>query len=158
MSTQTETQTTDQAAAMADGLRKLADLIETNPAFAPVMRYPLGSMNAPANYVGDTRKLMADFARAALAAGGTVEKDYDGDKWAGINASFGPVCVQVYADRAKVCERVVVGTREVTKEVPDPDALAAVPTVTVTETVEDVRWECTPLLAAAVDDQKAAAA
>jgi hypothetical protein len=46
----------------------------------------------------------------------------------------------------------VVGTREVTEEVPDPEALAAVPKVTVTRTVEDVRWECRPLLAEAQRD------
>jgi hypothetical protein len=46
-----------------------------------------------------------------------------------------------------VCERVVTGTRLETKEVPDPEALKAVPLVTVTETVEDVEWRCMPLLA-----------
>jgi hypothetical protein len=56
----------------------------------------------------------------------------------------------VLCDRNEVCEKVVTGTREVTKEVPDPEALAAVPKVTVTETVEDVEWRCHPILDAAV--------
>jgi hypothetical protein len=55
--------------------------------------------------------------------------------------------VKVTTYRDAVCERVVTGTREVTREVRDPDALAAVPTTTVTETVEDVEWVCAPLTA-----------
>jgi heme-binding NEAT domain protein len=52
----------------------------------------------------------------------------------------------VSVDREEICERIVTGTREVTVEVPDPEQLAAVPTVSVTKTVEDVEWICRPLL------------
>ncbi|HET6291734.1 MAG TPA: hypothetical protein VFG33_00115, partial [Kribbella sp.] len=60
----------------------------------------------------------------------------------------GVIEVHVGAYRDQVCERVVTGTREVTKTVPDPSVV--VPDVEVTETVEDVEWICGPLLAKAV--------
>jgi hypothetical protein len=41
----------------------------------------------------------------------------------------------------------VTGTREVTEQVPDPEALAAVPTTTVTRTEDVTEWVCRPLLA-----------
>jgi hypothetical protein len=51
--------------------------------------------------------------------------------------------------RAEVCTRVVTATREVEVEEPDPEAVAALPKVKRTETVEDVEWRCEPLLARA---------
>ncbi len=65
-----------------------------------------------------------------------------------------PVMLHAYGDRAKVCERVVTGTREVTEEVPDPDA----PKVTVTRVVEDVEWRCSSILAAGEGDDTPAGA
>lgn len=50
--------------------------------------------------------------------------------------------------RERVCTRVVTGTRTVTE--PDPEALAAVPTVT--REVETYEWRCEPLLAAATGE------
>lgn len=51
--------------------------------------------------------------------------------------------LELVADRNAVCTRVVTGTRQVTEEVPDPDA----PMVTVTKQVDDIEWVCEPLLA-----------
>lgn len=150
----------ERAAAMADGLRQLARFVEANPHLAEWLDYPLGSMNAPISRAEEPRPLLADFTRAALAAGGTVDKYYSGDDhqtWAGIHARFGPVRVQVYTYRAEVCERVVVGVEEVLEEVPDPEALAAVPKIKVPKTVERVEWVCTPLLAEAGADLGSAA-
>jgi hypothetical protein len=76
-------------------------------------------------------------------------KDFDGDNWANVHVKFGAIDIEVYGKRAEVCERVVVGTEEVEEEVPDPEALAAVPKVKVTKTVEQVKWVCRLLLAAA---------
>lgn len=135
-----------RAAAMADGLRELARFVEDNPQFVDAMSYPLGCMNAPVNRVSNPRDLIAEFARAAAKRGGVVRKNFSAD-WGGIDVAFGPVGVHVYTHRADVCERVVVGTEQVVKEVPDP----AAPKVTVTETVEKVEWRCTPLLAAAIE-------
>lgn len=56
----------------------------------------------------------------------------------------GGINIRVIADRDEVCERVVVGTREVTEKVPDPSV--DVPLVEVTKTVEDVEWRCAPVL------------
>lgn len=56
---------------------------------------------------------------------------------------------EVIVDRPAVCERVVTGTREVTRLVPrgeDPR-----PVDVFTEEVEDVEWRCTSLLGGADD-------
>ena len=42
----------------------------------------------------------------------------------------------------------MTGVETVTEEVPDPDALAAVPTIIQTREVETVEWKCEPLMAA----------
>jgi hypothetical protein len=97
---------------------------------------------------GEAREMLAAFARAGAKAGIRVEKSYDGGQWANLDLFFGPIKLHMYGARDEVCERVVVGTREVTEEVPDPDALAAIPTVTVTRTVEDVEWRCNSILGA----------
>lgn len=145
----TET-TPTTARRQADGLRRLADMIEANPELAEEMDIALSSMNV---WIGadDQRATLVAFARAGARAGATVTKDKGGtsDQYFGARIEFGPVGFYAYGYRNQVCERIVTGTREVTKEVPDPEALAAVPKVTVTETVEDVEWRCTSLLASA---------
>ncbi len=55
--------------------------------------------------------------------------------------------LDITADRDAVCERVVTGTRQVTRTVP---AVEAKPGRTVTETVEDVEWDCGPVLGGVV--------
>lgn len=130
---------------LAANLHQLADLIADTPGLAPAVRYAFGGINCYVMSQHNPRAVLAAVARAGLKHGAHVTKDI-GD-YAGVVVRFGEVGVHVYAARGEVCERIVTGTREVTKEVPDPDALAAVPKVTVTETVEDVEWKCTPLLA-----------
>lgn len=90
---------------------------------------------------------LADYTRRGLAAGARVVKDYD-DRYGGAELHFGPVSLYVYSTRDQVCERVVTGTREVVEEVQDPEALAAVPTITQTRTEDIVEWVCRPILAA----------
>ncbi len=51
------------------------------------------------------------------------------------------------AFRDDVCERIVTGTHQVTETGKDPEALAAVPEIEVTKTVEDVEWRCGSILA-----------
>jgi hypothetical protein len=134
----------DLANDQATGLRALADLLEANPHLAPSMVYPLrGGLQAPLGHTNDPRATMAAWARAH----GKVTKDFT-ETWAKVLMEFGPaVQLEVYAGRDTVCERVVTGTREVTTTVPDPDALALVPTITTTSVVEDVEWICQPLMA-----------
>lgn len=136
----TETKATEYA----EGLRALADMVETNPD-GPLMkdlRYALARMLAPV----DDRESVVTAVRAALRAGAKVDKYLHGD-YAGALLIFGPITIQVYTEREEVCERVVVGTKTETKKVKDPEALAAVPEVEVTEEVEIVEWRCMPLLA-----------
>jgi hypothetical protein len=137
--------TTDRAA-YTSGLRKFADLLDEHPE----IELPLdGSDCAPITtyYLGDDAKeRVSAFVRAVP---GRVNKRYD-DAHFHAEATLDGLHVRALAYRNAVCERIVTGTREVTEEVPDPKALAAVPTTTVTRTVEDVEWVCAPLLAEAV--------
>jgi len=89
----------------------------------------------------DPRAAMAAIARAM----GNADKSIDGDHFE-LRRRFGVITLVASARRDEVCERVVVGTREVTRRAPDPHALAALPVVTVTEIVEDVEWVCPPSL------------
>lgn len=136
------------AAEQAAGLRALADMIEANPELADNFSNALNHSGMKVHLrAGDRAVEMASIARIALRHGAKVRKDID-DKWHNLILTFGTVKAEVLAYRSDVCERVVVGTETVTKTVPDPEALAAVPTVEVTEEVETVEWVCTPLLAA----------
>lgn len=129
----------------AQGLRALADLLDAHPdlthpwdGYDPCILHPISSE-------ADPKAAMRDWAKATSHLRPT--KNFD--TWASLFVDFGGgIVVQVYASREQVCEKVVTGTREVTKSVKDPDALAAIPTVEVTETLEDVEWICRPLLAA----------
>lgn len=130
----------------AEGLRALADFIEANPSLAEEMAYTLSSMQDPV-LKDDPVETLAEFARAAARARIPHRKN-GSDKYFRLELQFGDaVTFTPYASREKVCERVVVGTTPVTKTVPDPEALAAVPTIEVTEDVEQVEWVCRPLLA-----------
>ena len=125
----------------AIGLRQLADLLDANPDL-PGCTWAFHDINIFA----DDREGVAAWARATMRATGKTEK-WQGGNWAGAVAEFGPVRAKVLVEREKICERVVTGVREVTEEVPDPEALAALPKVTVTTPVEIVEWVCRPLLA-----------
>jgi hypothetical protein len=130
------------------GLRALADALEDNPAI------PLPYQGTDADITimfltgDDRRRGMADAARA-------IPCDWAKTPWGdGGSTAYLDLMGQLHglrlaltAYRNDVCERVVTGTREVTKTVKDPEALAAVPEVEVTETVENVEWICGSLLA-----------
>lgn len=132
-----------KAAKLATGLRALAAWVEANPELL-ADQYMTVDLMLPVR--GQGRERIAALARSGLRSGAKIAKEQS-DAWAGVKLDFGGrVTASVYAPRNEVCDRVVVGTREETKEVPDPEALAAVPKVTVTETVEDVEWRCMPLL------------
>lgn len=128
----------DQAA----GLRALADMIEANPEMAKHAGY-LDDTNV---FWVRTKDDIATIARAALAHGFEVKKNAFADTYK-VLLKRGPVGFTILADRGEVCERVVTGVETITRTVKDPHALAAVPEVEVTETVETVEWVCKPLLA-----------
>lgn len=128
----------------AEQLRAVADFVEALPDdLAEHLRYTSNTVNIPVAHLDDPVAVMVAFARAGLAHGVKVRKDFS-DKHGIVSLDFGTMRLDVYAHREQVCERVVTGTEKVTKQVPDP----AAPTVEVTEEVETVEWVCRPLLAA----------
>lgn len=138
-------------AAYTRGLREIADWLDAHPEVPlPYQNYLMTGKTETtfpifvSSWDGDEREQLATIGRAM----GRFDKfaKPDDDQFV-IFRRFGGIAVAVQADREQVCTKVVTGTREVTEEVPDPEALAAVPKVTVTKTVEDVIWECRPLLA-----------
>jgi hypothetical protein len=135
---------------LADSLRTLATMIEDHPEIAENFRHTLqwSGINVHIGYNGgDKAAEMANLARIARRYGATTTKVVD-DTMHNLVCDFGAVKTKVLAYRDEVCERVVVGTREVTEEIPDPELAAAVPIVTITRTEEVVEWQCKPLLAA----------
>lgn len=137
---------------IADSLTAWAALIRANPGLFALFhnRYPFSDWNG---YVTSgaaqdrQRAVLAELARVGLRAGVKVDKQTSGANLFGVALTVGVIKMTVYGDRNEVCERVVVGTREVTEEAPDPAAVAALPTTTVTRVEEIVEWRCGSLLA-----------
>jgi hypothetical protein len=127
------------------GLRALADILERSPEVPLPYQGHTTAMTLYFFNSEDPRKAMAT-ARRAL--GIELTKDVWGNYFDLAGALHG-VQIKLTAYRADVCERVVVATREVKIEVPDPAAVAALPKVTRTEVIEDVEWVCHPILAEA---------
>jgi hypothetical protein len=135
------TTTTDRAGYIA-GLRTLADALANDPDL--VLPWD-GSEHSSISIFTQTKAEIAAYARLM---GKASKKVNDSESYGfQLRGLLHGVNLLVYAPRSEVCERVVTGTREVTTTVPDPDALALVPTITTTSTVEDVTWICSPLLA-----------
>lgn len=144
----------DPAAVAAD-LRALADAAEDNPFLATLIAQAFaGSMfplyAAAEEQRGDLRELMASVIHQLQPlASGPIKKRYT-DKWFYATVPMRAIELQLTEARDEVCTRIVTGVETVTEEIPDPAALAAVPTVSVTREVETVEWRCEPLMAAAV--------
>lgn len=144
------TPTTEQTLAQqqANGLRLLADMIEQNPQLADNFEHTFGFSGIFVHVAtDDVPAEMAAFGRIARRYGATTEKAVN-EKQYNLVCDFGALKLKFLANRNEVCELVVTGTREVVEEVPDPEALAAVPTTTVTRTEDVTEWVCKPLLAA----------
>ncbi len=102
-----------------------------------------GAVRAKWMFFGDDlAEQKAQAAAVVRSLGGHWDKD-DGDLFRFTQDHDG-FTLEVIVDRPAVCERVVVGSRAVERVVPAVEAAAE---HVVTETVEDVRWDCTPLLA-----------
>lgn len=127
------------------GLRDLAAFIQNNPDLAPGFRGLTFSGIKAHLFAEDKAAQLGRYAQAAARHGAKVSKDID-DNWHNVILQFDGVKVEVLAYRDEVCERVVTGTETVTKKVKDPEALAAVPEVEVTEERETYEWVCKPLL------------
>lgn len=125
------------------GLRRIADALEADPSLPLPYEGASGDMGRLSVFTSTREELQA----WSRVMDGVKRKDVDNDAHYGfrlLGAAAG-VNLIVYADRQEVCRRVVTGTREVTRTV--PDLSVQVPMVEVTETVEDVDWICEPLLA-----------
>lgn len=102
----------------------------------------------PAVYSCNHESTAKGMAKRAQQFGGKWAKCGD-ETWFELARNFGPSIKHgIFALRESVCERIVVGTEE--REVcgPDPAAVAALPQVARTETIEKVEWRCPTLLAA----------
>lgn len=149
----TEPDYTAAATELADSLGRLADLVRADPDLYPVFKYAFGIDVFPGG-----KATVQRLVRVALAARVPVTKIVQGSYFL-TRLTFGDrVKVDICQQRDQVCERIVTGTETVTKKVPDPVALAAVPEVEVTETVETVEWRCRPIMAPAASDPVTASA
>lgn len=131
---------TDRAAYTA-GLRLLADELDNHPA-VPLPSHGREALMPLLVFCRHPDEVAA-FARAV---GGHLDKRASDDSaFLRVTGRLAGLAVQAVVERDQVCERVVTGVETVTEQVPDPDA----PTIEVTREVEQVRWECRPLLAGA---------
>jgi len=123
-------------------LRKLADLLEQRPELPTPYHGDIYGAGPLTCYMLTAER--EAFVAAVRALPGVAKKAIERDTYR-VSTTLDGLGVEVVAYRDNVCERVVTGTREVTKTIPDPNI--TVPVVEVTEVVEDVEWVCTPLLA-----------
>lgn len=135
------------AQSYADGLREFADWIDEHA--DELNDSDIGNFSPPGKVYWFTHS-REQFAKAVRILGrGAKTKD---EQWFNVTRDFGVVELEATCARHTVCERVVRGTREVTKTIRDPEALEQVPLVEVTEIVEDVEWVCPPALLAIEDE------
>lgn len=133
----------EDRAAWLTGLRQMADFLEAHPAV------PLPSVHQPVYIWGaDAQRQLA----AAALALGDAEKEADASFFSLVRR-FGPIVYTVKAYRENVCERVVVGTKTITTQVP-PEGVEM---LTVTREEDVVEWRCPPsILAFGAEDEAVA--
>lgn len=141
----------DQREAYTAGLRQLADILDNHPE-VPLPYQGSGPDAARMTFhflcTDDPRSEMAATRRAL---GVPMDKNGDRDEYFDLKGNLHGLYFTLTAFRKDVCERVVIGRRKVEVTEPDPGAVAALPKVTRSVTVEDVEWRCSPLLAPADD-------
>lgn len=129
-----------QRTAYIIGLRKLADVLEANPAVPlPAGSGTDGGVPVLFGFYGSGSR--DELAAAVRAFPITFSKDAD-SKWLNLNGRLAGLHVQLYASRDQVCTRRVVGTEEREVEVEVTPAVKE----KRTETVEVVEWDCHPIL------------
>jgi hypothetical protein len=141
--------TGEDRAAVVAGYRLLADLLEQHPEL-PIPYH--GPADAPGGGTEITLYMLSSertaFVDAVRCLPGRLDKAVTNDggdtDTFRVKARLEGITIEVVAYRDTVCKRVVIGSRAVTKTVPDPNV--TVPVVEVTEVVEDVEWVCGPLL------------
>lgn len=137
------------------GLRALADLLDQHDE----LPLPTAGRTTALDWwiwdheVNDAKATLAAIVRLLPGSKSKTAGQVGATSWFTVEAALHGLRIDINTNRASVCQRVVTGTREVTKTIPDP----AAPTVTVTETVEDVEWVCEPLLRTREQDMAEAA-
>lgn len=129
------------AADLAADLRDLAGFIEADPHLAELLGYSLTNSGINLITSSDDPKAAMAAAIRSLRAMGKVSLDY-GAKMFTATAQLRVLKLKAIDYREKMCEAVVVDTREV--EIPDPEYLAAAPMVTKTEDV--IEWKCSSIM------------
>lgn len=138
---------------VAADLRTLADAVEGNPFLAALIAQGFGSSLFPLYAAAEEqrdnlRELMAETVRQLQPlATGPIKKQYS-DKWFYAAVPMRAIKLELAEEREQVCTRVVTGVETVTEEVPDPEYIAAAPTITRTREIETVEWQCEPLMSA----------
>jgi hypothetical protein len=129
--------------AYANGLREMADWIESHPEFA-----------LPSTDLYNYALYTKEEAKALLSALKPCSKDYSDDLFY-IRRKFGPVTLSFAFYRKEICIRRKVGEKVVPKqEIPQQ----IVPARVVEEHVEDVyEWDCTKPLLELPEEMEAAA-
>ena len=146
----------DERAAYIAGLRLLADVLESRPDLPLPTDGSRAGLPLTWSFGFAWEDPKAAMATAARLLPCSFAKDYVGEDdpltaKLNLNGRIEGLHLRLTAYRDMVCTKVITGTREVTEDVPDPEALASVPVVSVTTTVEDFEWRCSPLLAPAED-------
>lgn len=143
---------TDRTASTPTRLRLLADMIEAHPDLPPpyISAYSSGTVDAHwyLHINGGEKDLPAQKTTAARIVsdlGGQWDKSEDSDTFR-LTQNRDGISLKVAVSRAAVCERVVIGTHDVT--VSATPAVPASPGVPESvQTIEDVEWRCSSLLA-----------
>lgn len=135
-----------KAQELAQGLRELADFVEERGHTLPIDNLDVtvhdwvwdDQYYSKRETKLDAREKMRLIAKAL----GNAEKVYQGDYF-DLRKKFGPVRLEFTVNRSKVCERVVVGTKEIPERILEA------------HTKEIVEWVCTdPILAPTTNGEK----
>lgn len=146
--------------AEVNALRELSAVIERNPWMPRPMfqtstaeslpsRIAVNVWSIPPQAEGETEiERMKDYVRAIRRAfgGGTWKKnnprdDSYAEQYYTLTREWHGATLQITTHREQMCQ-LVVREEEYTEEVPDPDVVAEVPTVTVTKTRQIREWIC----------------
>jgi hypothetical protein len=141
-------------------VRRISELVEKNPDLPrPKIELWHGETDVTF-YVLDGKKteelildVVALFPDVEWAkndpTGGVYDSSYYTMKGRWQEPGTGPVKLEVIAQRADLCERVVTMSYEVVEEIPDPEQVALIPLVKVPVTKEIVEWQCNKAIAEA---------
>ncbi len=118
-----------------DGMRRVCDFLESNADFQLPYEFAHGD-DGLGVYI-DGKSSFA--AHVRLLGSGQKTVDESLFRFA---RDFGGIKIELRESRSAICERIVVGTKEVETEEADPIAVSQIPKVKVKKTVDIVEWRC----------------